>query len=141
MAMLSNNPIEIALAFVEKINAHDVAGLCELMPGDHLFVDALGAVVAGREAMRQGWAGYFALFPDYQISIQKIFREDNFIALFGTAGGTYLVDGQLLPENRWEIPAAWKAIVKDGLISEWRVYADNSPVLRIMQANGRANRV
>jgi hypothetical protein len=113
MAMLSNNPIEIALAFVEKINAHDVAGLCELMPEDHVFIDSLGAVMAGREAMRQGWAGYFALFPDYQICIQKIFREDNFIALFGTAGGTYCVDGKLLLENKWKIPAAWQAAVKN----------------------------
>jgi hypothetical protein len=36
-------------------------------------------------------------------------------------------------KNKWEIPAAWRAVVKNDQIAEWRVYADNSPVLRIMQ--------
>jgi len=46
---------------------------------------------------------------------------------------TYCVDGKLSEENKWEIPVAWKAVVKDGLIAEWRVYADNSPIFRIME--------
>lgn len=129
------NPADLALAFVEKINAHDVAGLCDLMPEDHVFVDSLGNVVRGRETMRKGWKGYFAWFPDFKIFIKKIFHNGNEVALFGTASGTYCVDGELLEENEWEIPAAWRVIVRDGLISEWQVYADNSPVLQIMEAN------
>jgi len=42
------------------------------------------------------------------------------------------VNGELLPKNHWEIPAAWKAVVQRGRISEWRVYADNEPVWKIM---------
>lgn len=133
--MNSKNPVDIALFFVEKINKHDVAGLCDLMPEDHVFVDSLGEVVHGRETIRAGWKGYFPWFPDYQISITKIFRDGNEVALFGTARGTYCVDGKLLKKNEWEIPAAWRAVVKDGLVAEWQVYADNSPVLGIMEAN------
>jgi len=134
--MRANVPCDLVLAFVAKINAHDVAGLCELMPEDHVFVDSLGNVIHGRETMRAGWKGYFAWFPDYEISITKAFHEGNMVALFGTARGTYCVDGKLLEENKWEIPAAWLAVVRYGLIAEWQVYADNSPVLRIMEANG-----
>lgn len=133
--MIAQNPVDIALSFIAKINAHDVAGLCEMMPADHVFVDSLGNVIHGRKTICAGWKGYFAWFPDYEISITKVFRDGNEVALFGTARGTYSVDGNLLNENKWEIPAAWRVIVRDGLVAEWRVYADNSPVLQIMEAN------
>lgn len=38
----------------------------------------------------------------------------------------------MLAENHWEITAAWKAVVRGGYVSEWRVYADNEPVWKIM---------
>ena len=60
------------LAFVEKINAHDVEGLADLMSENHLFVDSLGSVQKGREKMREGWRGYFTLFPDYNIQNSSI---------------------------------------------------------------------
>jgi len=131
--MNTENPVALARAFVGKINAHDIAGLCELMPEDHIFIDSLGAIMRGRETMRAGWTGYFSWFPNYQISISDIFARDHFVGLFGVARGTYSVGGKLLDANKWEIPAAWRAVVKDGLMAEWRVYADNSPVLRIME--------
>jgi len=127
------NSLDIVRAFVAKINTHDVAGLCELMPEDHIFIDSLGAIMRGRETMRAGWTGYFSWFPDYQISVSDILAQDYRVGLFGVARGTYSVTGKLLEENKWEIPAAWRAVVNDGLIAEWRVYADNSPVLRIME--------
>jgi ketosteroid isomerase-like protein len=41
--------VDAALAFVERINDHDVDGLVALMTEDHCFVDGLGQVVRGRE--------------------------------------------------------------------------------------------
>ena len=32
----------------------------------------------------------------------------------------------------WEIPAAWKAVVRDGLVAHWQVFADNQPVRKLM---------
>jgi ketosteroid isomerase-like protein len=81
--------------------------------------------------MEKGWAGYFAWFPDYAIRVEETMTEVNHVALFGTASGTYAVTGKLLAANHWEIPAAWKAVVRDGRIGEWRVYADNEPVWKI----------
>jgi len=132
---MTTNPLDIVLAFVEKINQHDVEGLCELMTDDHRFVDSLGSSIQGREEMRKAWIGYYYLIPDYEIIYSEIFQRENSVALFGIACGTYVVNGKLLKENRWEIPAAWRAVVRDDRIAEWQVYADNEPVRKIMTAH------
>ena len=129
---MRKSAIDVALVFVDRINCHDVGGLVALMTEDHCFVDGLGQVVRGRERMETGWVGYFGWFPDYSIKINDILSKGNVVGLFGTAQGTYLANGKLLPENHWEIPAAWKVVVKRGHVSEWRVYADNEPVWKIM---------
>lgn len=56
-------------------------------------------------------------------------------ALFGTARGTYEVDGQLLAENKWEVPAAWKAVVRDGLLAEWHVFAENYKTVKMIKGS------
>ena len=78
------------------------------------------------------WAGYFQLVPDYQISLEEIFENGNVVAALGTAGGTYSPDGKLSKENRWQVPAAWRAEVKDNLLTEWRVFTDNEPIRQMM---------
>jgi hypothetical protein len=40
---------------------------------------------------------------------------------------------ELKMENRWETPAAWRAVVEGGLVAEWRVYADNEPMRELMR--------
>ena len=57
------------MAFVAKINAHDVDDLVALMTPEHLFVDALNNSFRGAEQMRQGWKFYFGMFPDYAIEV------------------------------------------------------------------------
>jgi len=123
---------DVALEFVDRINRHDVAGLAALMTEDHRFVDGLGQEVRGREQMEKGWLDYFAWFPDYSIKVDDALSRGNVVALFGTAQGTYAGKGNVLAEAHWQIPAAWKAVVRDGRVSEWRVYADNEPVWKIM---------
>ncbi len=120
---------DIALMFVDRINRHDVAGLAALMAEDHRFVDGLGQEVRGRERMQEGWAGYFAMFPDYSVQVEDLLSSGNVVAMFGTARGTYAAQGS---KARWEIPAAWKAVVRHGRVLEWRVYADNEPVWKTM---------
>lgn len=129
---MEKNAAEIALAFVDRINHRDVAGLAALITEDHCFVDGLGQEVRGRQKMEKGWLAYFAWFPDYSIEIDATFSKENVVALFGSAQGTYSTAGKLIPENHWKIPAALKAVVRDGRIAEWRVYADNEPVWKIM---------
>lgn len=133
--MDERSSLDVALAFVAKINSHDVEGLVELMTPDHVFVDSLGSTFRGAKQMNQGWKGYFALFPDYSIEITDQFSRNDVVAMFGKARGTYAVNGNLTRDNCWEIPAAWRAVVQRGRMAEWRVYCDNEPVRKIMAAN------
>jgi ketosteroid isomerase-like protein len=125
--------LETVLTFIEKINLHDAVGIAALLTEDHLFIDALGFKMQGREKMQSAWAEYFRMMPDYEISCEDIFEDRDRFGIFGVARGTYSREGHLLPENRWEIPAAWRAVVKNNLIAEWQVYCDNEPVRQKIQ--------
>ncbi|HLG13439.1 MAG TPA: nuclear transport factor 2 family protein [Blastocatellia bacterium] len=125
-------PVEVFASFIDRINAHDVDALSEMMTDDHLFVDSLGRSSRGREAMKEAWDAYFRLFPDYAIACEETIGRAELVVGIGAARGTYSAAGLLFPDNSWEIPAAWKAIVEDGRVAEWRVYADNDPVRRII---------
>ena len=104
-------------AFAAAINSHDLEKIAALMSDDHTFIDAHGNEMAGKETMKEGWASYFGLFPDYYIEIEQSFSEGDLGVAYGYAGaGT--------GENAWKIPAAWRAIVRDGKIRLWQVYAD-----------------
>jgi len=118
--------LAVVRAFVAAINAGDVAGIASLMTEGHRFVDATGAAHSGRQPMSAGWRHYFAMFPDYRIEIEQTVAEGDAVAAFGWAAGSFHGD----PEKRWKIPAAFGAVVRDGLIAEWRVYADIEPMLR-----------
>ncbi len=125
------NALEIVSAFVDRINAHDVDGICALMEENHVFIDGLGRSVTGREAMRNGWQAYFAMVPDYWIRVERLLQQEAVVAIFGKAGGTFANDGRLDAANRWEVPAAWQAIVGDSGVAVWQVFADNEPIRQI----------
>lgn len=130
--MHKKEPVSVVLAFLDAINARDVDKICALMSEDHVFVDGLGNQMGGRESMRKAWSGYFQWFPDYRVSHEEIFSQGEVVAAFGSAEGTYAVKGELAKENHWSVPAAWKAVVQNGLVKEWRVYADNQAARKIM---------
>ena len=125
-------PIEIVLAFMDRINQRDPDRLSELMTEDHVLIDSLGRKMQGRGMMRKNWSAYYAFCPDYWVSHEEIFVNGNIVAVFGAAGGTISVNGKLSATNKWQIPAAWRAVVEKGLVKEWRVFADNKPVYDIM---------
>ena len=125
-------PVAVVLDFMERINSGNVDSICAVLTENHVFVDALGARIVSREAIRTGWRAYHEMIPDYKVSHEEIFAKDDTVAIFGTARGTFAVDGKLKKENFWEIPAAWKAVVRDGLIAHWQVFADNQPVRKLM---------
>jgi ketosteroid isomerase-like protein len=131
-----NSCESVAQAFLCAINRQDVEDLVELMAPDHRFVDSLGNIVAGREKMRAGWAAYFKMVPDYSIAIEESFCDGPVVLLLGVAEGTYAPDGNLKPENLWKTPVALRAQVEDGLVTEWRVYADNELIRERMRKSG-----
>ena len=130
------NPVDTVIQFLECINRHDADRLAELMTEDHVFIDSLGQAVRGREKMRAGWAAYFRMVPDYSIAVEETFCDGPVVVMLGVAQGTYAPDGQLREENRWKTPAAFRAFVEDGKVAEWRVYADNEPMRRLMRKAG-----
>ena len=132
------SPVETVLEFINRINQRDADKLAELMTEDHVFIDGLGQAVRGRENMRAAWRGYYAFCPDYWVSHEVILSHRDVVAVFGSAGGTIAANGELPPENKWRTPAAWLAIVEDGLVKQWRVYADNKPVYDIMAKSRNA---
>jgi len=123
---------EVVRGFVDRINAHDVAGLLALMTSDHDFIDSLGHTIRGAEELRSAWRTYFDWMPDYAIEIESVVAGGEVVALFGRASGTYAPDGALRKENRWEVLAAWRAVVRDERVAQWQVYADNKPVYDIL---------
>jgi hypothetical protein len=126
------SPSDTVLAFIQAINRREIGTLTKLMAPDHEFVDSLGAVVRGRDSMRQAWIAYFFMIPDYTIEITGIFPLGESVAITGTASGTVAVRGELPEANRWVIPLAVRAEVHDGLVARWQVFADNDPVRQIL---------
>jgi ketosteroid isomerase-like protein len=122
----------VALKFVNEINRHDLESIVALLSEDHLFVDGLGQEVRGRDRVREGWRAYFETFPDYHIGVKEWFQNGRVVAMFGIASGTYAVGTDLPAENRWKIPSAWRAVVRDRQIAHWQVFADNEPVWKMM---------
>jgi ketosteroid isomerase-like protein len=54
-----------------------------------------------------------------------VIAKGGMVLAVGEAGGT--IDGVT-----WRTPAAWKAVIRDGRVAEWRVFADNKPVYEIL---------
>jgi ketosteroid isomerase-like protein len=131
-AQPAKEPLEVAMDFIKFINSGDADAICELMTADHIFQDALGERFIGRDKMRVGWRNYFKIVADYQIHADEFFQTDERLAIFGTASGTYTGNGGASPEKFWKVPAAWRVVIRDGLVAEWRVYADNQPLRKLM---------
>ena len=55
--------MQVAMSFVEAVNARRLERISELMREDHAFVQADGSEVRGREGLRETWAAYFDLIP------------------------------------------------------------------------------
>jgi ketosteroid isomerase-like protein len=100
------------------------------MTADHVFVDSLGNRVNGATFMEAGWRGYFAMCPDYRIQTDDVMANGGAVLAVGEACGT--IDGVA-----WRTPAAWKAVIRDGRVAEWRVFADNKPVYEILARRQR----
>jgi len=111
--------------FVAAINRHDVDALAALMSPTHRFVDSLGNQVQGVATMQAGWRGYFMMCPDYWVRVDDVAVTDATVLAAGQAGGT--IDGVA-----WHTPLALKAVIGNGLVLEWQVFADNKPVYEIL---------
>jgi len=124
---------DVVLRFVDAINRADVDRLAALMTDDHVFVDSDGTRTAGRDVMREGWAGYFAMMADYRIAVAETYSSGATVVVVGTASGTYVGGGPPRPENRWSVPAAWRGVVKGDRVAEWQVFVNPEPIRAAMR--------
>lgn len=125
--------LEIINCFVKAINNHDIDQILNLMTDDHVFIDGQDNKHVGKEGMKEGWEGYYKLFPDYRIEIIDVVANDPVFGLFGYVDGTYLGVKNESNSNFWRTPASWKAIVRNGKILHWQVYCDYSGLFKIIE--------
>jgi ketosteroid isomerase-like protein len=126
---------ETVLEFVERINAHDVDGILELMSEDYRFINSAGDAFRGKAFMRATWRAHFVQYPDFQIRVDRVLADDEAVGLFGMAQGTLNSDGQILEENHWEVPAAFLGIARDGKMLHWQVFSDTTMIFDLIKAN------
>ena len=113
---------------MDAINRGDVRQLATLMTEDHRFIDSMGNEVVGRTVMTAGWASYFELFPGYRITVDRRFDAGDRVALFGHIRATHAATGREV-----RMRAAWLTLVRNGLVAEWCVFADNEPARAAME--------
>lgn len=132
---MPDSAIDTVLKFEQLINSRNPEAVCSLLTEDSVFIDSLGNRIEGLPRLRSAWEGYFKMVPDYTISHAEIFVNGNTVGIFGTAQGTFSKDGIIKRENFWQTPAAWQAVVRNGKITFWEVFADNEPIRAIMRKN------
>lgn len=117
-------PTEVAFAFVDAINSKDIEHLTSLMSENHKFIDGDGSEHVGKEQMKVGWKEHLELIPNLTLSISMHFEEENIVVLIGKSSGTIIQNGELKPENSWEVPSAWRVAVESGKVVEWQLFAN-----------------
>ena len=111
-----------------------MVGLARLSGSGMRFLDAVGAEhTLGPE----GWKAYFADFPDYHIGVRTIQSQGAAVAVFGVASGSFQGRGSGVAGAAWRVPAAWRAVVRDGRVVFWQVYCDVEP-MRQSAGRGRS---
>ena len=120
--MIPEDPISIVQAFNNCINKQDIYGLSDLMAENHTFIDRDGTSHGPKSHMVEGWKGFFEMFPSYRNTFNKIEAFDNNVSVLGFAYWS---------EKEPYDPVIWTAIIKDNLISEWRVYEDSPEYRKI----------
>lgn len=125
----------IILEYVDAINKADVDRILNILTVDHILIDSHDNKMTGKDNLRQAWTGYFEMFPDYKIEVNEIINKDSLFCILGYASGTYKNLKNNDNSNYWKIPVAWTAIIKDNLIKQWQIYADNIIVMDIINRN------
>jgi ketosteroid isomerase-like protein len=113
--MSGSSPASIVRTFVEYVNEGDLAGIASLLAERVKFTDIQGRVYREKEFM----ADYLSNFPDYQILVHHILQGGQGAAIVGRTAGSHVP-----PEIEEREILVWTAEVRDGLITEWRIYSD-----------------
>ena len=103
----------IVLRYIDAVNAGDLAGIASLTAENVKFTDYEGDVYWEKDFMH----GYLKEFPEYKIHVRHALEGGNGLAIIGKTSGSHVG-----PEVEEREILVWTAEVRDGLISEWRIY-------------------
>ncbi len=131
----TNGAKETVLAFRDAINAHDVVRITALMASGHVFVDAIGNELAGKEKAAAAWEAYFKLYPNYHVEFTEFFVHGDTVAVFGFALGSYKGS----KENYWHRPASWRAVAHGQQVKLWQAYGEAQMTTGIAAQNNAAS--
>ena len=120
------NPESVVLSFNDCINNQDIKGLASLMSDDHVFVDRDGSRHGPKSYMVEGWKDFFSMFPDYRNTFLKIITQGNQVLVTG-----YAYWSKEEPKDE----VIWVATLANGLVQEWRIYADNEENRKALDIN------
>lgn len=124
---------QFVLDYIRAINAANIDAISNLMTEDHVFVDSQNNKVIGKTAMTDAWIAFYKLFPDYHIEVNETVCKNDIVMVTGIASGTYKNLKHEDMETSWIVPACFKAIVKDGKIELWQIFADMSKAYEIVK--------
>ena len=91
-----------------------------------------GAFSDGKLTLTHAFGGFLNEFIEQPVVEQLIEEVDKIYISYG-ASGTYNGKRGLILENRITMPAAWQAIVENGKIKYWQVYADWTDGYKIIE--------
>ena len=97
----------------------------------YFWMDLATVCREGNRCARVG-PNIFACFLTIECRTRIFFRRAMWSRHLAPPKERSPVKGQLPKENHWSAPAAWRAVVRDGLIAEWQVYADIQSARKIM---------
>ena len=127
------NAEKVVLWFVDAINHADINRLATLMTPSHTFVDSDGSTIIGQAAVLDGWSRYFSMVRDYRITVHETFSSRKTVILVGKATGAFTGDNQSGSENRWTVPAAWRAVTEANQVAVWQIFVSPEPILAAMR--------
>ena len=110
------SPRSTVLRFIGCVNTGDLEGIASLIAEDVKFTDIQGDVYWERGFM----ANYLSEFPNYKIHVHHALQGGNGVAIIGKTSGSHVA-----PEVEEKEILVWTAEIRAGLISEWRIYADD----------------
>lgn len=105
----------VALRFNEFINRRELGRLAASMTEDHVMTDAEGTATGGRAVCEKAWADFFALFPDYQSSFDRVLLQGKTVVMLGRS---------TCSDPRLCMEAIWVAEVRADKVAQWRIYPD-----------------
>jgi hypothetical protein len=112
--MDASSPVSVTRAFVEYVNQADLEGMASLLAADVKFTDIQGRVYVEKEFM----ADYVSNFPGYRILVDHILQGGQGAAIAGRTSGSHVP-----PEIEEQDTLVWTAEIRDGVITEWRIYS------------------